>query len=68
MKFPVWGYEGERLESLPIRGAWIEICYVVRGHIGIAKSLPIRGAWIEIYSQQSADWAYQVAPHPGSVD
>ena len=25
LKFPVWGYGGERLESLPTRGAWIEI-------------------------------------------
>ena len=53
--------------SLPIRGAWIEICYVVRGHIGIA-SLPIRGAWIEMELNNRIYRFPQVAPHPGSVD
>ena len=32
--------EYQRRMSLPIRGAWIEICYVVRGHIGIASRSP----------------------------
>ena len=34
--------------SLPVRGAWIEICLrSALYHIG-APSLPVRGAWIEI--------------------
>ena len=40
---------GEMLdpESLPARGAWIEIDGLCRGH-GCPQSLPARGAWIEI--------------------
>ncbi len=35
-------------ESLPVRGAWIEIGKV-KGHtVYLGKSLPVRGAWIEI--------------------
>ena len=34
--------------SLPVRGAWIEMCYE-RGTITPEiTSLPVRGAWIEI--------------------
>ena len=35
------------LESLPVRGAWIEITYAV-GITYKYVSLPVRGAWIEI--------------------
>ena len=33
--------------SLPIRGAWIEICICQNVNF-LMQSLPIRGAWIEI--------------------
>ena len=33
--------------SLPVRGAWIEMCHV-EGCIRDKESLPVRGAWIEI--------------------
>ena len=36
------------MESLPVRGAWIEIAGGVSGGYYIV-SLPVRGAWIEIY-------------------
>ena len=35
-------------ESLPVRGAWIEI-FVLRADNPGISSLPVRGAWIEIY-------------------
>ena len=34
-------------ESLPVRGAWIEIFRQLAWSC-IVKSLPVRGAWIEI--------------------
>ena len=34
-------------QSLPVRGAWIEIAYALRKAIR-EGSLPVRGAWIEI--------------------
>ena len=34
--------------SLPIRGAWIEICIRLMADWERPESLPIRGAWIEI--------------------
>ena len=34
-------------QSLPVRGAWIEIIHNAR-YITHFKSLPVRGAWIEI--------------------
>ena len=36
-------------KSLPVRGAWIEICAKCRTSASAARSLPVRGAWIEIY-------------------
>ena len=36
-------------ESLPVRGAWIEIMLWVSTGMRVA-SLPVRGAWIEIQS------------------
>ena len=38
-------------ESLPARGAWIEIQMTFR-HYLTNQSLPARGAWIEIYTPQ----------------
>ena len=38
-----------RYQSLPVRGAWIEIVYGARV-FGDEASLPVRGAWIEIHS------------------
>ena len=36
------------LESLPVRGAWIEICCNATILAAYRQSLPVRGAWIEI--------------------
>ena len=39
----------QRPPSLPVRGAWIEMCYE-RGTITPEiTSLPVRGAWIEMH-------------------
>ena len=35
-------------QSLPVRGAWIEIMVVSLSGSSPAKSLPVRGAWIEM--------------------
>ena len=35
------------MRSLPVRGAWIEICRLLGTFRG-GVSLPVRGAWIEI--------------------
>ena len=40
-------------QSLPVRGAWIEICRGVRAARRSDGSLPVRGAWIEIASGSS---------------
>ena len=44
------------LQSLPVRGAWIEIVLWL-SNISVPKSLPVRGAWIEMgeYIQQETD-------------
>ena len=55
------------LESLPTRGAWIEIDPKVR-KVVIVASLPTRGAWIEICVSVSMEQYMPVAPHTGSVD
>ena len=36
------------MTSLPVRGAWIEICTSSPCKVGFS-SLPVRGAWIEIF-------------------
>ena len=47
MKLDYCGHAGIDLESLPARGAWIEI--TVYGWVDTADmSLPARGAWIEM--------------------
>ena len=35
-------------QSLPVRGAWIEIASAERASIRAGWSLPVRGAWIEM--------------------
>ena len=39
------------MTSLPVRGAWIEICTSSPCKVGFS-SLPVRGAWIEIFWHQ----------------
>ena len=39
-------------ESLPVRGAWVEIGYEVLERRQ-DKSLPVRGAWVEISNRCS---------------
>ena len=58
---------GLAAESLPVRGAWIEIEWRSR-HFGQRQSLPVRGAWIEIVRSAPIPTRSQVAPRAGSVD
>ena len=37
----------QRLTSLPVRGAWVEIAYNERCK-SASTSLPVRGAWVEM--------------------
>ena len=37
----------QQVRSLPVRGAWIEICWLAK-LCRLLLSLPVRGAWIEI--------------------
>ena len=55
-------------QSLPVRGAWIEIPGGSHDRLRI-RSLPVRGAWIEI-AVRVALFAplVRVAPRAGSVD
>ena len=47
MKFEIAKECAEYETSLPVRGAWVEIC---QGAVqkNKAPSLPVRGAWVEI--------------------
>ncbi len=54
-------------QSLPVRGAWIEIFYC-HARLRNAVSLPVRGAWIEICSTANSRASITVAPRAGSVD
>ena len=47
MKFNAYETINRNRESLPVRGAWIEIGFMA-GKIAQNASLPVRGAWIEI--------------------
>ena len=38
----------ETKQSLPVRGAWIEIALAKKSSGAYQRSLPLRGAWIEI--------------------
>ena len=55
------------LESLPSRGAWIEM-HAIRQVNRALKSLPSRGAWIEIGCPGCSASRRPVAPLAGSVD
>ena len=53
-------------ESLPTRGAWIEIAYKDREGAS-AESLPTRGAWIEIsFCNSRAPWRSPSLPTRGA--
>ena len=54
-------------QSLPARGAWIEIRRL-RPLTRSDTSLPARGAWIEILSTTFFAASHAVAPREGSVD
>ena len=54
-------------ESLPVRGAWIEM-FRQRDGDGSDLSLPVRGAWIEIGTVAGGLNLFPVAPRAGSVD
>ena len=51
-----------------MRGAWIEICPIVKILLVEFESLPVRGAWIEIPSETMVNSRSVVAPRAGSVD
>ena len=55
-------------QSLPVRGAWIEIRAVESEMRRPLESLPVRGAWIEIVAAPPEMPLPQVAPRAGSVD
>ena len=55
------------LQSLPARGAWIEM-HVLLDKRESCKSLPARGAWIEIETPLRTELLSSVAPRTGSVD
>ena len=55
------------MQSLPARGAWIEIPRGSHGTIP-GSSLPARGAWIEISRRSASCTGVSVAPRKGSVD
>ena len=55
------------MESLPSRGAWIEIPSTVQP-LTAQPSLPSRGAWIEIFQVAQRCLGCSVAPLTGSVD
>ena len=54
-------------QSLPVRGAWIEI-FLSEWQALDAASLPVRGAWIEIRAFSPRPRGVPVAPRAGSVD
>lgn len=54
----------EGSESLPMRGAWIEM-YMSSLCASSAMSLPMRGVWIEILKKHSLHAKKNVAPHAG---
>ena len=48
--------------SLPVRGAWVEICQGIWS-FDLIMSLPVRGAWVEISSvkpQARRRWSFPV--------
>ena len=67
MKYDVSAVSLPANESLPARGAWIEIKKTYWGTLK-TPSLPARGAWIEITTDIVDDVHAFVAPREGSVD
>ncbi len=57
-----------KTQSLPARGAWIEISFRPSCITSRYPSLPARGAWIEIEVYGYRWSAMTVAPRTGSVD
>ena len=57
-----------QMQSLPVRGAWIEMAFPTIILPGATVSLPVRGAWIEIVLAGGARDSSGVAPRAGSVD
>ncbi len=55
-------------QSLPVRGAWIEISTQRKTFLTASKSLPVRGAWIEMQPSGRQRRKADVAPRAGSVD
>ena len=55
-------------QSLPVRGAWIEIQHGQDVQRLTIASLPVRGAWIEILYSFWVKSRSIVAPRAGSVD
>ena len=66
MKSADWLDDPEWLESLPVRGAWVEIPGAGRSHCP-SRSLPVRGAWVEMQYVDLTSDAIMVAPRAGSV-
>ena len=58
----------DALQSLPVRGAWIEISPALCKHFEVRRSLPVRGAWIEMLTPINVRCGNYVAPRAGSVD
>ena len=67
LKYENWYTVYMNAESLPARGAWIEISLQRKLILGI-RSLPARGAWIEIPYNAAGKYYNIVAPRTGSVD
>ena len=55
-------------QSLPVRGAWIEMDMSEPEKQKRKTSLPVRGAWIEMCHLGMALTRWLVAPRAGSVD
>ena len=50
MKYPLKVRGVNLIRSLPVRGAWVEICGLGWGLRPLPVSLPVRGAWVEMQS------------------
>ena len=69
LKLPFGHVVSQKGESLPSRGAWIEIWTQTTSSRASPRSLPSRGAWIEmIMRAELMKYKLVVAPLTGSVD
>ena len=48
MKLSCQQFAADRLRSLPVRGAWVEMVFLKVGGGWRISSLPVRGAWVEM--------------------